>query len=212
MHDVLDNGKMVQCVASKVTDEDWDPKEWKRDLGREALEGAFGSWTNSPIVKNMIKVGSRAGYSLEANRSQLLSLDPELQAFGQWDHHVDAPTFYKGRVCMIGDAAHAMTPYHGAGAGQAIEDVMILETLLGKVKEVSKLEAAVRAYDEVRRPRAQRVVQSSNITGRIMCGRGPEVGLDIDKLRSTLGPRWMFLHGVDQKAYKRTALIAFRDS
>lgn len=58
MHDVLDNGTMVQCVASKVTDEDWDPKEWKRDLDREALENAFASWTNSPIVKNMIEVGT----------------------------------------------------------------------------------------------------------------------------------------------------------
>jgi salicylate hydroxylase len=123
---------------------------------------------------------------------------------------VDAPTFYKGRVCMIGDAAHTMTPYHGAGAGQAIEDVMILETLLGEVKEPSQLDAAIKAYDELRRPRAQRVVQSSNSTGRIMCGKGPEVGLDVDRLRATLGPRWAFLHGFDQKEHKKAALAAFR--
>ncbi|TVY43694.1 6-methylsalicylic acid decarboxylase [Lachnellula occidentalis] len=195
MHDVLDNGKTVQCVASKVTNEDWNPKEWKRDLDRDALENAFASWTNSPIVKNMI---------------ELLLQNPELQAFAQWDHHIDAPIYYRGRVCMIGDAAHAMTPYHGAGAGQAIEDVMILETLLGEVTEPSQLDAAVKAYDEVRRPRAQRVVQSSNSTGRIMCGKGPDVGLDVDKLRAALGPRWAFLHEFDQKEHKKRALASFR--
>lgn len=111
---------------------------------------------------------------------------------------------------MVGDAAHAMTPYHGAGAGQAIEDVMILETLLGEVKKPSQLDAAVKAYDEVRRPRAQLVVQSSNSTGRIMCGQGPDVGLDVDKLRAALGSRWDFLHEFNQKEHKKRALRSFR--
>lgn len=56
MHDVLDNEKTVQCVASVVTDEEWEPDEWKRDLNRSMLEETFSSWTNSPIVKGMIEV------------------------------------------------------------------------------------------------------------------------------------------------------------
>ena len=35
MHDILDDGKTVQCVGAVLTDESWDPKEWKKPLDRE---------------------------------------------------------------------------------------------------------------------------------------------------------------------------------
>ena len=88
---------------------------------------------------------------------------------------------------MMGDAAHAMTPWQGSDAGQAIEDAMILDVLLAIVKTPHQLDAALKAYDEVQRPRAQRIGDSSNLTGRIMCRRGPGgMGLDPDKLRKEL--------------------------
>ena len=40
------------------------------------------------------------------------------------------PAFYKGRVGIAGDAAHATSPHHGAGAGFCIEDSAVLATLL----------------------------------------------------------------------------------
>lgn len=55
--------------------------------------------------------------------------NPDLKAFAEWHHDVDAPTYAKHRVCIMGDAAHCMTPWQGSGAGQDIEDAMILETL-----------------------------------------------------------------------------------
>jgi len=33
--------------------------------------------------------------------------------------HPPAPTYFKGRFALLGDAAHASTPHQGAGAGQA---------------------------------------------------------------------------------------------
>ncbi|KAF9049649.1 hypothetical protein BDZ89DRAFT_1006507 [Hymenopellis radicata] len=39
-------------------------------------------------------------------------------------------TYISDRVALIGDAAHAMTPHLGAGAGQAIEDGFVLASLL----------------------------------------------------------------------------------
>lgn len=62
MHDVLDNGETVQCVAAAVS-EDWDPAQWKKDLDRKKLEDAFSSWTNSPVVEGMITVRSREIFS-----------------------------------------------------------------------------------------------------------------------------------------------------
>lgn len=55
MHDWLDDGKTVQCVMSML-DEHWSPSEWKRDLDRGTLEGAFSRWSNSPVIKGMIEV------------------------------------------------------------------------------------------------------------------------------------------------------------
>ena len=135
-------------------------------------------------------------------------VNPELKAYPQFHHKENAPTYAKGRVCIMGDAAHAMTPWQGSGAGQAIEDAMILETLLSKITEPQQLDAVFRAYDEVRRPRTQKIVESSKGTGIIMCGRGPDVGLDADKMRKALPGRWKFIYGVDMGEYKKEALAA----
>lgn len=107
---------------------------------------------------------------------------------------------------MMGDAAHAMTPWQGSGAGQAIEDAMILEILLTNIQDASQLTAALQAYDTVRRPRAQRVVASSQGTGVIMCGSAPEVELNPEKLISSLGARWEFIHALDMKIHKAEAI------
>ena len=58
---------------------------------------------------------------------------------------------------MMGDAAHSTTPWQGQGASQAIEDALVLETLLGRVKDVQHIQNAFAAYDQVRRARTQRV-------------------------------------------------------
>ena len=58
---------------------------------------------------------------------------------------------------MMGDAAHASTPWQGQGASQAVEDALVLETLLGKVKDAKHIPNALAAYDQVRRPRTQRI-------------------------------------------------------
>jgi len=194
MHDVLDNGETVQCVSSMMTDEIWNPGEWKRDLDRKGLKDAFSKWTNSPIVKGMV---------------QLLGENPDLRAYSQWEHSVDAPTYTRGRVCIMGDAAHAMTPWQGSGAGTALEDAMILETLLEAVKEPRQINAAFYAYDQVRRQRTQEILKSSKTTGQIFCGRGPGIGLDPEKLRESLAPRWNFIYGFNMKDHKKNALKIF---
>lgn len=99
-----------------------------------------------------------------------------------------------------------MTPWQGAGAGQAFEDVTVLGALLGRATSAKGVEAAFRAYDAVRRPRCQQVIDSSRGTGQIMCGRGKDVGLDPDGLRSALAARWDFIFALDLEAHKQEAL------
>lgn len=84
--------------------------------------------------------------------------------------------FYGGRVVLLGDAAHAMLPYMGAGAGQAIEDAWVLGRAVADwlssssssssssakaPKRFATLAQAMQCYQDVRSPRAQRVQDSS---------------------------------------------------
>jgi 2-polyprenyl-6-methoxyphenol hydroxylase-like FAD-dependent oxidoreductase len=42
------------------------------------------------------------------------------------------PPWHKGRVLLLGDAAHATTPHLGQGAAQAVEDAVVLGDLLSR--------------------------------------------------------------------------------
>jgi len=48
--------------------------------------------------------------------------------------HVNAPAYVNGRVCIAGDAAHAMTPWQGSGAATAIEDAVVLGALFAQIR------------------------------------------------------------------------------
>jgi salicylate hydroxylase len=62
----------------------------------------------------------------------------------------------KGRLTLLGDAAHPMLPHLGQGANQAIEDGMALATLLGNA-DAANAPARLLAYDKLRRERVAEV-------------------------------------------------------
>ena len=62
------------------------------------------------------------------------------------------PTFVKGRVALLGDAAHAMSPDLGQGACQAIEDAVVLADALDRTPDLG---TGLTSYDEQRRARVQ---------------------------------------------------------
>jgi 2-polyprenyl-6-methoxyphenol hydroxylase-like FAD-dependent oxidoreductase len=69
-----------------------------------------------------------------------------------------------GRVTLLGDAAHPMTPNLGQGACQAIEDAVVLARCLGGTGEVPR---SLRLYEERRVRRTTTVVMRSRLAGRI---------------------------------------------
>ncbi|MFI7699968.1 FAD-dependent monooxygenase [Nonomuraea sp. NPDC049480] len=73
------------------------------------------------------------------------------------------PTYVKGRVALLGDAAHAMSPDRGQGAGQSLEDAVVLAASLAGEPTV---EAALRRYDAERRPRTQATARGARADGR----------------------------------------------
>ncbi len=73
------------------------------------------------------------------------------------------PQFSRGRVALLGDAAHAMTPHLGQGACMALEDAVVLAAELVATKDVG---TALQRYDEQRRPRTEKMSKQSDQTGR----------------------------------------------
>ncbi|MFF5129367.1 FAD-dependent monooxygenase [Streptomyces syringium] len=77
---------------------------------------------------------------------------------------VPVPAYVVGRVVLLGDAAHAMTPNLGQGACQAMEDAAVLTAALATE---STVEAALTRYDTERRPRSQEVARAARQAGRM---------------------------------------------
>jgi 2-polyprenyl-6-methoxyphenol hydroxylase-like FAD-dependent oxidoreductase len=73
------------------------------------------------------------------------------------------PTYVNGRVALLGDAAHAMSPDRGQGAGQSIEDAVVLAAALAGE---STVDTALNRYDADRRPRTQATARGARKDGR----------------------------------------------
>jgi 2-polyprenyl-6-methoxyphenol hydroxylase-like FAD-dependent oxidoreductase len=82
--------------------------------------------------------------------------------------------WYKGRVILIGDAAHATTPHMASGAGLAVEDGLVLAEELGKTADVA---AALRGFMARRFERAKLVVESSVKSGEMEIAGEQQNGL-----------------------------------
>jgi FAD-dependent urate hydroxylase len=122
---------------------------------------------------------------------QILAASPP--PVGAWPIHdlPRLPTWHDERVCLVGDAAHAMSPSAGQGASVAIEDAVVLAMCL---RDYPAPKTAFAAYERLRRPRAEEIVKQArrNSSSKIP---GPVGGL----IRDLLLPTFLKL-GVKQAA------------
>lgn len=112
----------------------------------EALR-RFGSWP-APIA-DLIKATPPSA----ALRHDIYRLARPLKPFNQ------------GRVALLGDAAHAMTPDLGQGACLALEDAVTLAAELSG-DDGRTVEERLAAYDAARRPRTESLAKLSEQLGR----------------------------------------------
>jgi salicylate hydroxylase len=94
---------------------------------------------------------------------ELIAAAPEADLF-KWGLRDREPLekWTRGRVTMLGDAAHPMTPYLGQGACMAIEDGMILGRAFAEAQD---LQEALSRYEVARRERANGVQLASRYQG-----------------------------------------------
>jgi len=115
--------------------------------GRKAeLLRRFGSW-HEPVPSAI-----RATEETEILRNDVYDREP-LNRWGE------------GRVTLLGDAAHPMTPNLGQGACQAIEDAVVLAKCIRYGN--GDVQAALQLYEEGRRARTAGVVRRSRLLGRV---------------------------------------------
>lgn len=192
----IDQGKTFNVVAFTTTSQNWPNihKLTRAATKQDALDD-FSGW--GPTVTRLLS---------------LLNDEVHIWAiFDMKDH--PAPTYAKGKVCIIGDAAHATSPHHGSGAGFAIEDSAVLAELLANpaAKTPSGLRAAFQAYDQCRLERSQWLVASSRRTGELYEWQADGVGDDMEKIAAEVRERFEKIWNGDIKEMIADAQAKFEN-
>ena len=120
-------------------------------------DGAHGADPRAELLARFSYFGAPVTDLLEATpgneilRNDIVDLDP----LDRWVH---------GRVALLGDAAHAMTPNMGQGACQAVEDAVVLAACVAGAASVAD---GLQTYESRRMTRARSFVDRSWTLGRV---------------------------------------------
>ncbi|KAM0303000.1 hypothetical protein HYE67_011116 [Fusarium culmorum] len=167
------------------------------------------TWDDKAFVVNSTQEQFRKDFdSLDRIPRKVIELLGNPMLWGLLDHN-SAPCYYLRNTAVIGDAAHATTPFQGAGAGQAIEDALVLSELLGRVQSLHDIEPAFTAYDAIRRPRTERVVQTSRQAMKLFTFTDAAVGDDVEKWKQAWEGRMNWIWDIDLEAHVADALDMF---
>jgi 2-polyprenyl-6-methoxyphenol hydroxylase-like FAD-dependent oxidoreductase len=143
-------GGRVDCYATAT-----GPPGVRAPDEAEELRARFGSW-HAPIPG--LLAGLRPGQVLHHDVQELPAL----------------PALHRGRVALLGDAAHAMTPELGQGGCLALEDAVTLAALTAHVGASGPgLAAALAGYSAERLPRTTAVARRSRSVARLTQATGP---------------------------------------
>lgn len=111
------------------------------------------------------------------------------------------PMWHRGRMIIIGDAAHAPSPTSGQGASMALEDAIVLAKCL---RDCADVPCAFAAFERLRRRRVERIVAygargSSNkaVRGAARVLRDLLMPLVFRYLITAKSVAWLYEHHVD---------------
>ena len=124
---------------------------------RRALALAAGLDPEAVLTRASAAFDARFRTIVEATAPGDMRLDElfDREPLGVWG---------RGRVTLVGDAAHPMLPHAGQGAAQALEDAVALGR---RLTGAGPIEAALRDYERVRSARTGAVVQLARRNARL---------------------------------------------
>lgn len=136
VHYPIKAGRLVNIVA--IVHDNWQEIGWSTLGEKQALLSRFGQWC--PPLQELLDLPERwLKWALFRKRPMR-----------RWG---------RGKVTLLGDAAHPMLPFLAQGGAMAIEDAAVLAECLSRGGEV---EPALRSYEGLRRARTARVQSEAN--------------------------------------------------
>jgi 2-polyprenyl-6-methoxyphenol hydroxylase-like FAD-dependent oxidoreductase len=135
-------GEELVNVVCHYDDESYRHESWVTECSREEVLERYADWHESLL--------------------RLFAAGDTWYKWALYDRD-PIPQWTRGRVTLLGDAAHPMLPYLGQGACQALEDGVVLATAL--TAEASDPVTGLARYERTRRPRASRVVLTARERG-----------------------------------------------
>ena len=130
------------------------------DVAVQKLEQADFSDSLKQVVKltNSANLISRPYYIHRATLSEEICFPSTACLHRQDDALFMLPPWSKGRVVLVGDAAHGMPPFRAQGANQGLEDALEIAVAISKINSgqdwdnLQAIESALENYERIRRP------------------------------------------------------------
>jgi salicylate hydroxylase len=184
----VSSGRLVNWVCNAQTDDDWQEESWSARGDRDELLARCEGWHHQ--VRRLIEGTD------EVYKWALFDRPP-----------LDSWT--RGRVTLLGDAAHPMLPYRAQGASLSIEDAAVLALCLAASRD--EPESALQTYAVVRRDRADAIQAASRDQGRTAHLDDPEqVRARNERMRANpdvfrAGWDWIWSYDAERALIERTA-------
>jgi salicylate hydroxylase len=126
--------------------------------------------SDEPLKESWSAVGDRVALAREfAGWDPLVeAIISEVKTTFRWGLFDREPlsTWTRGRLTLLGDAAHPMLPHAGQGANQAIEDALAVATVMSHADRASAPRALL-IYERLRRERTAGVQRMSRFNGAL---------------------------------------------
>ena len=146
------SGGSLLALNLGVQRADWSEESWTREVDAAEADAYLDGWDDAlrervRRCKRLLRGGVFVRQPLE-----------------HWTY---------GRVTLLGDAAHAMEPFQGQGAAQAVEDAYVLGTCVAEC--AGDLGGAFRRYERIRMSRASELQSQAHGSGNeFFLEDGPE--------------------------------------
>lgn len=138
--------------------------DWNREVDRQVFAPRFAGWTFDWLDVPALIAGAQRVFEFP-----MVDRDP-------------LPAWSRGRVTLLGDAAHPMYPIGSNGATQAVLDARALADRLAACGDGAQVPAALLDYERERLPKTARIVMANR-------GQGPDHVLEIARQRAPQGFR-----------------------